>query len=604
MRGARKAELASIGSGDSTWRYLLWVGSIGLLLVAGYLGFAVGWAPYSRFQGLGHFTYHDGGFTQLALPLTLARFYILRGTILATVGLGLVLLVGLRQKKLFWARLTTELQQASYRLLRRWQRLPAAAQLVVLGLVATLVAVRSWYLWHYPLGTDEVASYDFFVREGLLAISSFYPIPNNHIFFNLLASPLASAGLSPRLVMRLPTLLLGTVGTVGSYALLARLTGLRLATLITGLVGLMPLWVYYAAAGRGYFVQFCLLQAGFFAGLELLRTTSPYRYSGWLVFIGSSVLGLYTIPTYAYPLVSLLVGIGWCWLGQRRWQQLGQLALATTIIGLLVLLLYAPVLAVSGPEALVSNRYVATKTAAEFWPPYRAILYETAAALFGPSLRVSGPAWLAAALLGSAAVRRWVPAGPARQLGYVATAMVAMPLLLMAAQRVYAPVRTILYVSFFGYLLAGLLLARVPMRRLMPNRLRWPLLVLMVLGVGSFRLYGNQAQVRASRHETQQLEQAYQWLRSQPMPGNRPTQLWMNAQLQELFFAHYEQQNGSHQLLMHSDSRKGPTKRYDFAVLDNYFLAKDTVVHASYHQVYHDDFVTIFAPNSTGNPVR
>ena len=116
--------------------------------------------------------------------------------------------------------------------------LPVSAKIISTGLVTVLLAVRGWYLLNYPLGTDEVASYNYFVREGLVAITSYYPIPNNHIFYNLLAWPLAQAGLSPRLVMRLPTLLLGTFGTIAGYVLLARLTGLRLATLIMGLAAI------------------------------------------------------------------------------------------------------------------------------------------------------------------------------------------------------------------------------------------------------------------------------------------------------------------------------------------------------------------------------
>ena len=101
--------------------------------------------------------------------------------------------------------------------------------------------MRVWYLLQYPLSTDEVGSYDFFVAHGPLTISSYYPIPNNHIFYNLLAWPGYALRLSPRCAMRLPTLLLGTAGTVSGYLLLARVTGLRLATLTTGLVGLGPL---------------------------------------------------------------------------------------------------------------------------------------------------------------------------------------------------------------------------------------------------------------------------------------------------------------------------------------------------------------------------
>ena len=552
--------------------------------------------PYRAAQALGSFVYNDEGFFRLGLPLSPARYGWLRSGLALGTLLGLGLIVGRPDAaKSQLAALGAELRHGRARLADWWQHLPASAKLIAAGLVAGLIAVRGWYLLNYPLGTDEVASYDYFVREGLVAITSYYPIPNNHIFYNLLAWPLAEAGLSPRFVMRLPTLVLGTFGTVAGYMLLARLTGMRLATLITGLVGLAPLWVYYAAVGRGYFVQFCLLQVGFFAVVELLRPVSAYGRLSWLAFIGSSILGLYTIPTYAYPLASLLVGLGVGLLAQRRWDNMGQLLLAGSIILIVATLLYMPIITVSGWHQLVFNRYVTARTMAQFWPPYRAILYETAAELFGPSLRLSGPAWLAAALLGAAAVRLWLRTGPQRTMGYLAWAMLATPLLLMAMQRVYAPLRTILYLTFFGYLLGALLLMHLPIRRWFRAGLRWPLILLVVIGTAAPRLYRNQAQVRASRAETQHLKQAYQWLKSRQTTPQQPVQIWLYAPLHELFFAHYMHQDTARGMVLHAGGTAGPSRPYDFVVLDNYFDATAKLVAARYHPVYHDRLVTIYA---------
>ena len=521
----------------------------------------------------------------------------LRGVLTAGAFLGIILIISVGRTSQHVILLRGELRQSLARLSSWWGRLPVSAKIISAGLVTVLLVVRGWYLLNYPLGTDEVASYDYFVREGLVAITSYYPIPNNHIFYNLLAWPLAQAGLSPRLVMRLPTLLLGTFGTIAGYVLLARLTGLRLATLIMGLVGLVPLWVYYAAVGRGYFIQFCLLQIGFFAVIELLRPASAYWRLSWLAFIGSSILGLYTIPTFAYPLASLLASLGVGFLIQRRGQNFWGLAVAGVVILAVTMLLYTPIITVSGWHQLVANRYVATKTAAQFWPSFRAILYETAAELFGPSLRLSGPAWLAGALLGAVVVRRRLPAGSKRTIGYLCWAMLAMPLLLMVVQRVYAPLRTVLYLTFFGYLLAALLLLHLPVRLRLAGSIRWLLILLLITGVGTLRLYRHQTQVQASRAETEQLQQAYQWLQTHAGMADQPTQVWFYAPLHELFFAHYLHQDAKLNLVLHSDGSAGPDQSYDIVVLDNFFSATAKIVRSEYHSIYHNRLVTIYAIN-------
>ena len=568
---------------------LLLVTALGLLL-------AVGIRPYAQVLALGHYTYNDEGYYRLDLALSTTRFGLLRSGLLVALmaGGGALFWTG----RTPWQRVGSELGRAMHRLGARVRRLPGAAQATGIGVVVAVVAARMYYLICYPLSTDEVASYDFFVAHGPLAISSYYPIPNNHILYNLLAWPGFSLGLSPRWAMRLPSLLIGSAGTVAGGLLLARVVGWRLATVLTGLVGLGPLWVYYGAVGRGYILHFALLQISFFAVLELLREQSDYRHLAWAAFVVSSVLGLYTLPTHAYPLVALGLTLAWSLARQRR---LNELLWAGGIIGLVSLLLYAPVGAVSGWEKLVSNRYVATRSAAQFWPPFRAIMYETAAELFGPSLRLSGPAWLAGAALGGWAARRLLPAGPRRQAALLAWALLATPLMLMALQRVYLPTRTLLYLTFAGYLMAALLLLQIG-QNLTRNhrewrRFGWPLLLAGTLYLGGGRLWLHQSQVRASQRETRLLQQAYHWLQTNSRPTAAPPTVWLRAPLQSLFFAHYNSLTNGPRLRLYTSENKSPLRRYDFVVLDNYFLGTSPWSTAGYRVVYHDYLITIYAPH-------
>jgi hypothetical protein len=560
--------------------------AVAALLAAGSLGLLFGSTGYARLTGFGRISYHENGFTQLALPLTPGRYHTL---LLVLGGTAAGALLALSR---WWHAGALAAWRAEWHRARRhgqawWQAQPRAQRLAAALVLLAVLAARLWYLARQPLSTDEVASYDYFVRGGPAVITSFYPIPNNHIFYNLLAWPLAGLGWSPRLVMRLPSLLLGLAGTGLGSLLLARLLGWGRATLLLALAGLAPLLVYYATNGRGYFVQFGLLQLGFFAVVELLRPTSPYPRLSWLAFGGSSVLGLYTVPSYAYPLAALELGLAAGLLGQRRWRELPTLALATAGIGLLTGVLYAPVGAVSGWEQLLGNRYVAARP--DFWPHYRAVLYETGAELFGPSLRLSGPAWLALAALGGVAAWRRLPRGPRRTLALLAWLQLLVPLLLMALQRVYAPVRTLLPLTFFGYLLVLLLLT---------ERLRWPgrahrltqvLALLGALGLGAYRLALDQPRLQASRHETRLFRQAYAWLQRQP----RAQRIWLNAPLHELFFAHYARQQPGALRELHSGRHWPAAGRYDYLVVKN---QPAYPAPASYRLAYHDELVHIYVP--------
>jgi hypothetical protein len=177
--------------------------------------------------------------------------------------------------------------------------------------------------------------------------------------------------------------------------------------------------------------------------------------------------------------------------------------------------------------------------------------------------------------------------------------LLAMPIVFMALQRVYAPVRTVLYVTFFGYLLAAWAVRlgwrKLPHQWKVPVRWQWPLVLVVVLGTGAARLYRHQVQVRASRAETQQLQRAYGWLRAHQRPGGTPTRVWLYAPLHELFFAHYAGQEANKSLLLHSGGREGPAHPYDFVVFDNYFLKSDNPLQPAYSRAYHDHLITIYS---------
>ena len=196
----------------------------------------------------GQLAFHEDGFQRLALALTPARLRGLQLTLSAVTLLGLAGWLAIRKQGN--GIIGPQLHLATQRLRQVWQRLPTNGQRYALLILSLLMAARLHYLVSYPLSTDETASYDYFVRHGPRVILSYYPIPNNHLLYNLLAWPLSLTGMPPLLVMRLPTWVLAMASQMVTLALLNRAVGLRRALVIITLIGLAPLQVYYGAAGR------------------------------------------------------------------------------------------------------------------------------------------------------------------------------------------------------------------------------------------------------------------------------------------------------------------------------------------------------------------
>ena len=566
--------------------------ALGMLLIAG-AGLSLLFIPVSAQQLLepGQLVYHEDGFRRLSLALTPARLLGLRLCVGAATLLGLGGWLALRAPAS--GRIGAQLLRAGRRLRHRWQRLPGAVQAGALLLLALVLAARLYYLVAYPLSTDEIASFDYFVRQGPRVILSYYPIPNNHLLYNLLASPLRLTELPPLLVMRLPTWVLGSGSLALTLALLGRTAGFRRALIATALVGLAPLQVYYGAVGRGYGLQLGMIQLGFFAVLELLRPHSSYRQLAWAALILSSTTGLLLVPSYAYPLTALLLGLALGICRSRAWPALGSLVLAGAAIGLLTLLLYSAVGAVSGWEQLLANRYVASRTAAQFWPGFRPRLYEVAAELITPSVRLSGPLWLGAALLGGVLGGR-LPAGARRRAALLAWLLLALPIGLLAAQRVFPLARGLLYVPWAG---AVWVLLAMPRYRSTGRARQWATRLTLggVLGLGLFRLCRNEPHLRGARRETQLVQQAYDWLR-RAAPGPIPYSVGLQAPIHELFFAHYLLLAEPHPAFrLVSYRTRQPDRGFDFIIITNREATTDRRPPPPYVARYSDALVTIYS---------
>ena len=472
-------------------------------------------------------------YAPLPLALTSARYEALRwGSLLLAAASGAGLLGFRRCRQVLAGQVSQEAWRIKMALRRSWQQLSPQQQWVALGLGAVALVVRGWLLAAYPITTDELTSYDYYVRPGAAIAASNYSLPNNHVLYNLLVSGLAFSHLPPDWLQRLPAVLAGLVLLPLSYLLLLRQLRFGAATLALALFTFSTTPAFYAVAGRGYGVQLAAVVAGFFAVLELWRP-GGLRQLPWLVFVGSGVVGLYTVPTHAYALAALGLGllVGF---GQKasaaRWRGLGQLALATSSIVVTTAILYAPVGAVAGWDSLLHNPYVRPLSGAEFGRDLGEYLTEAATRLWGQGRVTLG--WLAALMV-------LVPlllhqASPARRaVGWLSYALVFLPLPLMAVQRVYVPGRALLPVMLFSFVLLALVVefavwwvvAHLPKRWGRAACQFYPVaLACLVLAYGAYRFAREATGIRALAGRYAVLQQQHTWLRAQ-----HPGRVWLDS---------------------------------------------------------------------------
>lgn len=364
-----------------------------------------------------------------------------------------------------------------------------------------LLVVRT-YLSTSEAAGDDVISYELFVRQRLLAASAYYPLPNNHVLSNTISW--AFYQLHPRFwwSMRLPVLLTSLAGTLVLFAGLRRWVGVGAAALAAGAFSWLQLSLYYAATGRGYWLVNLLAGIVFFCLLKLCAQTAGQR-AAWVGLLGAAILGGYTVPTFAYVLAAAFSWLG----GQALKQRAPRRLLATGGVGLLAVvgvgLLYAPLLLVSGPAALLANPYVQSWQWAEFWRALPAYVWLTEGFLAGQRSVGAVLTLVVLSLFGRLCYRAatgQLPRAQARrvwQVGLPALWFVVLPYALFLAQRVQPPERTLLYKAWFFFILVALVAEEWPWHR--PAR-RW----LAAVGGGLFLLYEAGTAVRVNyngRHQ-------------------------------------------------------------------------------------------------------
>ena len=511
---------------------------------------------------LNQIAFYQGTAFSLRVSFTAGQLWAARALTIGLVGsLSGSLLYLLRRCPAARAELRqlwAETRGAARRLPGSWGGLTGAQQWTVGGLFGLLSAVRLYYLVTYPLFFDETTSFNYFVREGWLAVSSYYPLPNNHLLTNTLAWLFYQLHPTIYGAMRLPTFLLSSLCTALVYLALLRTTNFTVATVAVGLFCLTPYSLAHAFEGRGYFLANACVGIGFVAALEIMQPTRYVRL-GWALLVLSSLASLYAVPSFLYAYLSLTTVLLITFLARRQGAAVARLVQSGVLVGAGCLLLYAPVLAVSGARALFANQYVAPLAGPVYWArflPY--IRYATGVNVGQERLGL----WLDVALLAGLG---WLTltsrARLVRTVGWPALGCAFLPFCWLMLQQVQPPSRTFYFQLLLLFVVAGILLEHL-LRRWQVGRYRQlGLLSGLLLAYGAYQMhYFNQRRVPLQRAN----DQAYQAYRQ--LVRHRARHVLVLSDDYEYLYYYLHQ--GSYSFTMTSgEAKPRPKLPYDYVLL-------------------------------------
>ncbi|MHB8895561.1 MAG: glycosyltransferase family 39 protein [Candidatus Geothermincolia bacterium] len=223
--------------------------------------------------------------------------------------------------------------------------------------------IRLMFLFQ-PMCLDETNSYLALISKPLSVGLSHYPSPNNHLLNTLLSHISCrilgpSTGIASPWMIRFPAFLAGIFVPLATYFVFRKLFNKHIGLLATALVVPSSLMIEYSTNARGYSIITLIFLLLVLVSIYVLRTG---RIRLWVLFVILAAVGFYTIPTFLYFFIGLII---WMVLVAWRGPYVGppgrfalRLALSSAAAFGLAVLLYSPVLLRSGSHVLLSNDWI------------------------------------------------------------------------------------------------------------------------------------------------------------------------------------------------------------------------------------------------------
>ncbi|HSI90398.1 MAG TPA: hypothetical protein VK927_04735, partial [Adhaeribacter sp.] len=356
--------------------------------------------------------------------------------------------------------------------------------------------------------------------------------------------------------------------------------------------GLSYYALYYAVNGRAYSLM--LLCTGL-AALALLKIYEQQENRYWLVFILASIAGFFAVPVFLYPFAAMVFFGAFSFFITRNRSGFFNLVLATFFAGVATLLLYLPIMLVSGPEQLFGNEYVVRLSREVFLQKLPVYLPYTQGAVLGQET-VGFYGWLAAVLLLSLLLlfrkrlrNFWQENGLTPGRVFWVWCGSVIPWLIMLGQGVLPPDRVWLFKAFFDFLLLGIA-AQATIGLVFRAQPTWwfSAAVLLTLVYGSYEVIKLRRSVQGNTILDGPFDRNIERIRQ----GGAKTVASSEGFYAAFLRYHYLQHGQENLIIDEVDQLSG--QPYDVVILEPNHLFPEALDQADYELVHQDQFVRIF----------
>lgn len=221
----------------------------------------------------------------------------------------------------------------------------------ILVILIPIVLIVYWII-NLKGTSDEAYTYLTFINKPFYNCLIFYPFPNNHVFYSFVANFFDCFPFINKLILiRIPAFLASIISWMLVYSLVKRYYSEKVAMSVVALFAISHMAVTFAVQARGYaFVSLSFIIC-LYATFNLIKKGN--KTEDWIVLVVGGIFGFYSIPSFLYPYLTVNV-----FLLIYNARHFKQQIFYNIIVGIIVLLLYSPIMAIEGLDALINNKFV------------------------------------------------------------------------------------------------------------------------------------------------------------------------------------------------------------------------------------------------------
>tara|TARA_B100000575_G_C23141352_1_gene664302 strand:+ start:311 stop:2002 length:1692 start_codon:yes stop_codon:yes gene_type:complete len=218
--------------------------------------------------------------------------------------------------------------------------------------------LKFFFIFYMPGTYDEIFTTINFTSKGFFTSIAYYPAPNNHVFFSIIASLFNYLPFDNLLINRFLNIIISLFFLLILFISIFKTFNLRAAIILCFFTSSLYPVISYGYLSRGYGLIILFSYISFYLTYKIYLSSNNKKniYLAVISFMG--FCGIATNPSYLYFFLIIYFSLFIIFLIKNEYKNIFELFLHSLLIAIVLLIFYSPILFLSGFDSIFGNRFV------------------------------------------------------------------------------------------------------------------------------------------------------------------------------------------------------------------------------------------------------